>query len=868
MCIFKESGGLAMRKKVTILWTIMLVVGTLSVLPMTGSAATPHEFEAWDMGAPQIINATDMMDPNEGIARMWAEPRPYEVATTWPDPTYTGTSDLVGENGDSLNNNSFQVDTTSFTSWADGENFIFAVEKDPNSTLTPKVYDNIGVPNGYVASPAPVAIDELLPKQPTGMMTLEKIPAPYFSTTDGVNYTINWTVMVTPNIMYYRIYESTTMTGPWTLFEEVAMPPSTLYAQSGRYYSLGINWTGTGGGVISLVQGAPEQFNTAPTLTWTGETGFTADGVSPDSGPANCRDFEFRVDYSDPNDDAPLSGEVWVHIMDNSVPIVGSPFLMLQDDPSDTTFTDGKIYYYMTQLPVGANLYQYYFEANDSWNTPAGGLGTVVTNGPDVGANAAPTILVTVPDTTAHWTGGTPHDILMTVDDDYDVIAPEFNMWLNLSYSYGVVGPVSIIDINDIPTNLSSYTWNTPNTVTATDVIVTAQLTDSCGAFVSGNSLQFEIDSEPPTVLFSPADGTTGVSVATDPILTFSEDMNQASVLAAITFVETVSGTPISYTPIWTGNDVLTLAANDLSQYTDYTVSVDMTALDDSDPGNNLTANTATFTTEDTENPVITIVTAPDATGVCTDETITIVASVTDNVGVDNVNISWGLLGSLKTVATMTLSSGTNYTYTIPAQTTTGLMEFVVGATDMSGNTASSSPRTFPVDDCGVQPGQVMVTIGVLDPDNMPIDGATVTVKYSGNGTVVETGTTILGVYIVTVGAGDYSITASASGYQSKTASLSLDGTEIIESLTIKLEKEGDIMLWLIIIIIIIIIVVLILVLLMLKRRKKPEEEGAVAEEEEYEEEAADEEMVEEEAEEELGEEEEVEEELEEEERE
>jgi hypothetical protein len=337
-----------MRKKVTILWTIMLVVGTLSVLPMTGSAdITPHVFEAWDAGAPQIMNATDMMDPNDGIARMWAEDTPTEVATTWPDPTHNGTSDLVGANGFSMMNNSFQVDTFGFdTEWDNGENFMFAVEKDPDSTLTPMVYDNIGVPNGYVASPTMVAIDMITDPQPTGMMTLEKIPAPYFSTNDpaGVNYTVNWTVMVTPNIMYYRIYESTSDSGPWTLFEEVATPPSTLFAQSGSYYSLGINWTGIGGGVISLVQGAPTQFNTEPTLDWAPDPGFGTDGVSPDSGPASCREFEFMVDYIDVNNDAPQANPE-LYINESGSPIVGSPFTMTAVDPLDVDYRDGKLYF-------------------------------------------------------------------------------------------------------------------------------------------------------------------------------------------------------------------------------------------------------------------------------------------------------------------------------------------------------------------------------------------------------------------------------------------------------------------------------------------------------------------------------------------
>ena len=56
--------------------------------------------------------------------------------------------------------------------------------------------------------------------------------------------------------------------------------------------------------------------NQAPLLTWTMESGYAADGVSPDSGP-NGGSYVFRVNYSDLDDDAPSVVEVWIDSNDD-----------------------------------------------------------------------------------------------------------------------------------------------------------------------------------------------------------------------------------------------------------------------------------------------------------------------------------------------------------------------------------------------------------------------------------------------------------------------------------------------------------------------------------------------------------------------
>ncbi|PIU19300.1 MAG: hypothetical protein COT18_08280, partial [Elusimicrobia bacterium CG08_land_8_20_14_0_20_59_10] len=64
-----------------------------------------------------------------------------------------------------------------------------------------------------------------------------------------------------------------------------------------------------------------------PTLSWTGEAGYTADGLNPEAGDI-VTSFAYRVKYTDADNDAPGSGYPKVHIKKGGSPITDSPFLM------------------------------------------------------------------------------------------------------------------------------------------------------------------------------------------------------------------------------------------------------------------------------------------------------------------------------------------------------------------------------------------------------------------------------------------------------------------------------------------------------------------------------------------------------------
>jgi len=155
-------------------------------------------------------------------------------------------------------------------------------------------------------------------------------------------------------------------------------------------------WDGAATGDPTTSQDGPDVTNRAPTLSWTGETNYTNDGLNPETGYPNT-DFVYRVKYTDMDNDGPASGYPKLHIMKGGIEISGSPFAMSEVNSGDTNYSDGKLYTYTKSRLGPGEDYTYYFEAKDVWNDSATGVPTSAQDGPDV-TNRAPTL---------SWTGET-----------------------------------------------------------------------------------------------------------------------------------------------------------------------------------------------------------------------------------------------------------------------------------------------------------------------------------------------------------------------------------------------------------------------------------------------------------------------------
>ena len=104
----------------------------------------------------------------------------------------------------------------------------------------------------------------------------------------------------------------------------------------------------------------------APTLDWTGETYYVADGSNPDSAPAESN-FKFRVEYTDTNNDSPVFRELWIDRNDD-LDFGDSQEKISMDDAVvfDVNYTNGKIYTKTISLTkAGDNTLNYRFYASD-----------------------------------------------------------------------------------------------------------------------------------------------------------------------------------------------------------------------------------------------------------------------------------------------------------------------------------------------------------------------------------------------------------------------------------------------------------------------------------------------------------------------
>ncbi len=111
-------------------------------------------------------------------------------------------------------------------------------------------------------------------------------------------------------------------------------------------------------GIIPKDHLLPPGSDISPLIEWVGNTGYTSDGLEPESGDASTV-FTYKVKYKHLIGFFPMGGYPRVHILKSGKEISGSPFVMnpMGGDPSD-----GAIYYYSIKLPSGID-YSYYFDA-------------------------------------------------------------------------------------------------------------------------------------------------------------------------------------------------------------------------------------------------------------------------------------------------------------------------------------------------------------------------------------------------------------------------------------------------------------------------------------------------------------------------
>lgn len=127
------------------------------------------------------------------------------------------------------------------------------------------------------------------------------------------------------------------------------------------YASDGTEATGppTTGGEVTVL-------NNPPVLSWTGDEYYLGDGVNPDSGGDGAQ-YEFRVTYSDGDDEAPASIQAWIDTNDDGDyddAGEGQDMILLAGGNGD--FTDGESYTMIMAVSYAGNgALNYTFRASD-----------------------------------------------------------------------------------------------------------------------------------------------------------------------------------------------------------------------------------------------------------------------------------------------------------------------------------------------------------------------------------------------------------------------------------------------------------------------------------------------------------------------
>lgn len=117
-----------------------------------------------------------------------------------------------------------------------------------------------------------------------------------------------------------------------------------------------------------FINGSQINVNPSVYLTWAGDTGFSDDGIDPDSGPAMTW-FHFRIKYTNINNFPPQTKEVWVDENNDGLYQSAEKHIMGDLNPNDLTYSDGKIYALDLKInpPSPPSTLSYTFEFRDAY---------------------------------------------------------------------------------------------------------------------------------------------------------------------------------------------------------------------------------------------------------------------------------------------------------------------------------------------------------------------------------------------------------------------------------------------------------------------------------------------------------------------
>ncbi len=323
---------------------------------------------------------------------------------------------------------------------------------------------------------------------------------------------------------------------------------------------------------------------------------------------------------------------------------------------------------------------------------------------------------------------------------------------------------------------------------------------------------------------------------------------NTIAITANVTDNVAVNNVSLDYTNVTTGlryNETMTLVDGNYTYSipaptSTGTIEYFIWANDTSD-NENRTANSTITISFDTEPPQITHTPVTSATvGVA----FNISATVTDNAGVAQVNISYTDVNDDSHNVSMTLVTGDTYNYTMPAQTSEGDITYFIWANDKSDNEVRTESYTITITGDTTAPtithtpvesatADKEKSIEATITDDVSVESATLYYRKKGDTTYTDITMSVSGdTYTATIPASamttdgvEYYITATDGTNSARSPTTGAHEIEVTE------EEPLD-MMWIYIAIAVIIIIVIIIAAVVASRRRGAPPEESFEEEE------------------------------------
>ena len=212
----------------------------------------------------------------------------------------------------------------------------------------------------------------------------------------------------------------------------------------------------------------------------------------------------------------------------------------------------------------------------DSMNEPPYQL----TDGSAV-SHAPPTVTIVLPNGNEDWTGNSNHTIIYNVSGG----APPYTV--NFSYSMDHTNWTPIKTLDSVESGDHTYNWITPM-IDSENVCIMVNVTDNASETGFDMSENFTIDSTPPEIMDTSPANNSSAPLGSAIMIVFDEPMDNAAVESAFSITPDVNGWHWEWI---SENNVMGIHDEAFEYNKHYTCVVNISAKDDSEPGNYMVSN-------------------------------------------------------------------------------------------------------------------------------------------------------------------------------------------------------------------------------------------------------------------------------------